>query len=583
MKNKILFGTLALASLSLASCNDFLNDNRYPLSEQVNTPEFWNSQVNVEGQINHLYNDYLGYGNGSGGGNFYFKTLSDDQIAATNGTFQTWYNTNVPASLSEWNDPYTSIRLCNMIITGVEASTFDSDVKQNYIAQARMNRAYQYYKLVRTFGDVPLVTKVLNVTDEAELYGPRTPRNTVMDFVLEDINYATVNISAQNGKTVFSKDMAQAMKAEICLFEGAYARYNANDDKRANKFFEEVVNACNAVMPSYTLCDDYQSLYNSVRVEADGIPGLTTNPEVIFMKPYENNVFMHSLLDWTSSSTAIAGITKDAFDSYLFLDGKPASQHPEASDVGELVQIGEDEKNNPIHEYSIAKLLKVRDKRLSAITNDVVYFNGLPKKYENTMYMTSSSGYGVKKYRNDKIGYTATTTANKAYTCAPIYWLAEIYLAYAEAKAELGTLNDNDLKATINKLYDRAGLPQQTVASLSAINDQANNMGGISSLLWEIRRCRRCELIMDNDIRYWDLVRWNMLELLDNSKHPNVLLGANLSAATGYTNMVKLNADGYIDASSGAVRKFTEREKLFPIPSQQRLLNKNLTQNPGWE
>jgi len=581
MKTKILFGVLAVAGLSLSSCNDFLNDNRYPLSEQVAEATFWDSEVNVEGQINHLYNDYLGYGNASGGGNFYFKTLSDDQIAATNGTFQTWYYTNVPATLSEWDDPYTSIRLCNLIIEGVEASSHESDVKADYIGQARMNRAYQYYKLVRAFGDVPLVTKPLDVNDEAELYGPRTARDKVMDFVLEDIDYAIANIRTQSGKTVFSKDMATAMKAEICLFEGAYAKYNASDNTRANKFFGEVVKACEALMPNYQLCDDYQSLYNSVRVAADGIPGLTENPEVIFMKAYENNVFMHSLLDWTSSSTAIAGITKDAFDAYLFLDGKPASQHPEASDAGELVVVGQDDKSKDIHEYSIAKLLQVRDKRLSATTNDVVYFNGLPKKYDNTMSMTSSSGYGVKKYRNDLIGYDATTTANKAYTCAPLYWLAEIYLAYAEAKAELGTLNNDDLDASINKLFARAGLPAQTVAGLEAINDQANNMN-VSSLIWEIRRCRRCELIMDNDIRYWDLIRWNMLELLDNSKHPNVLLGANLSAATGYTSLVQLT-NGYIDASSGTVRTYTGREKLFPIPAKQIQLNNKLEQNPGWK
>lgn len=574
MNNKILFGILAAAGMSMVSCNDFLNDNRYPLSEQVAEAGFWNSEVNVEGQINHLYNDYLGYGNGSGGGNFYFKTLSDDQIAATNGTFQTWYNTNVPATLSEWDDPYTSIRLCNLIIEGVEGSTFESDVKANYIAQARMNRAYQYYKLVRTFGDVPLVTRVLDVNDQAELYGPRTARNTVMDFVLTDIDYACANIKAQSGKTVFSKDMAQAMKAEICLFEGAYTKYNTTDNARATKFFGEVVKACEAVMPSYELCADYQSLYNSVRVASNGIPGLTENKEVIFMKPYEQNVFMHSLLDWTSSSTAIAGITKDAFDSYLFLDGKPASQHPEASDAGELVDV------NGGKEYSIAKVLQLRDKRLSATTNDVVYFNGMPKKYDNTMSMTSSSGYGVKKYRNDLIDYDATTTANKAYTCAPLYWLAEIYLAYAEAKAELGTITDADLNASINKLFKRAGLPEQTVAGLEGIGDAANNMG-VSSLIWEIRRCRRCELIMDNDIRYWDLVRWNKLELLDNSKYPNVLLGANLSAATGFTDLVTLT-NGYINASSGAVRKYTDREKLFPIPAKQIQLNKQLEQNPGW-
>ena len=586
MKQYISMGLVLAAGIALTGCDDFLNDNRYPLSEQVNEAGFWNSEVNVEGQINHLYNDYLGYGNASGGGNFYFKTLSDDQIATTSGTFQNWYNTNVPSSSSDWNDPYTSIRLCNLIIQGVEASTFDSETKNSYLGEARLNRAYQYYKLVRAYGDVPLVTIPLDPSDEAELYGPRVSRDQVMDFVLADIDFAAENISRKSDKNYFSRDLAQAMKTEICLFEGAYAKYNAGNTERANKYFGEVVKAANAIMGSYSLCDDYQSLFNSVRVEAGGIPGLTANPEVIFMKAYENNVFMHSLLDWTSSSTPIAGITKDAFDNYLFTDGKPAASTTcDKTDIGELVQIGTDEKGEPIYEYSIAKLLAVRDKRLAATTNDVVYFNGLPKKYDNTMSMTSSSGYGVKKYRNDLIGYTATTTANKAYTCAPLYWLAEIYLAYAEARAELNQLTDTDINNTLNKLYDRAGLPAQTKASLETMADPANNMG-VPSLIWEIRRCRRCELIMDNDIRYWDLVRWNQLELLDSNKHPNILLGANVTAAKtdkkDYTTLLTLK-NGYIDGSRGSTRVFSAREKLFPVPGGQRLLNPALTQNPGWE
>lgn len=58
--------------------------------------------------------------------------------------------------------------------------------------------------------------------------------------------------------------------------------------------------------------------------------------------------------------------------------------------------------------------------------------------------------------------------------------------------------------------------------------DPANNMG-VSNLIWEIRRCRRCELIMDNWYRYWDLIRWHQLDKLDSTKYPNIMLGANVS------------------------------------------------------
>ena len=68
MKKIYFIGALALAGMSLAGCNDFLNDNRFPLSDQTVNPEFWNNGMNVENQINTFYNDFLGYGNVTGSG-----------------------------------------------------------------------------------------------------------------------------------------------------------------------------------------------------------------------------------------------------------------------------------------------------------------------------------------------------------------------------------------------------------------------------------------------------------------------------------------------------------------------------------
>jgi hypothetical protein len=279
---------------------------------------------------------------------------------------------------------------------------------------------------------------------------------------------------------------------------------------------------------------------------------------------------MHSLLNWTCSSTSILGITKDAFDSFLFTDGKPLSLTTcDTSDVGELDAAGN---------YSIARPLAVRDHRLSQIVDSVVYYPGKTWARSNTMLMTSSTGYGVAKFDNLAIAYDDAVTANRGYTCAPLYWQAEIYLAYVEAKAELGKLTESDVANYLNPLYRRAGLPDQTLAGLTAMNDTANNMG-VSSLLWEIRRCRRCEFMLDKNIRYWDLVRWHQLDLLDSNEHPNILLGANISAS----DVTVGNVDGYINASYGMNRTYSEREYLYPIPSEQVRLNPKLTQNPGWE
>ncbi len=573
MKKLHILVALGVAA-SMVSCDDFLDDNRNPLSQQVSSAQFWSNANNVQGQINRFYEEFSGYGNSSGSGRFYFSYLNDDQANATSSaTIKPWDNTNVPVSSSSWNDPYEAIRGCNLVIEGVESSSLTESQKENFIAIARMMRGYEYYLLVRAFGDVPLVEKALDPADEAELFGPRTARNTVMDFALEDLNYAIEHISTQSSKIEFSADLARAIKSEVCLFEASFARYHKQDTPRAEKYFQEVINAAEPLIDKYPIGNNYQAIYNSFRTE------LTGNAEIIFMKAYEKDVLMHCTVDYTSSSSPVAGMTKDAFDQYLFKDGKPLALTSEnKSDAGKTYP-RLDDAGKPIkdvYNYSIKDVLAVRDGRLSQTIDTAVYYVGLTYQRPNSMPMTSLTGYGICKFNNLEMPYDYTSTI-KNYTCAPLYWGAYVAMNYVEAKAELDKLTDADLNKTVNKLFARAGLPATTVEEMKNMNDPANNMPGVSSLLWEIRRCRRCEFIFDGT-RYWDLIRWHQLELLDNTVHPNVGLGANVSNAP----VAAENVGGYYNAAMGGIRKFEERQYFYPIPSQQIQLNNKLTQNPGW-
>lgn len=554
---------IALATTALVGCDDFIDDNRYPLDQQTSNPTYWNNASNVTNQCNTFYNQYIGYGNSGSLGWFYAKTLSDDQAG---NSFTNWTNVNVPSSSSNWSAPFTEIRRANYIITNVANSTLSENDKNNFMAIARLNRAWQYYQLVRMYGDVQWIEIVVDPANPEETYGSRDDRDMVMDKVLEDLNFACQYMQ-KGSKTSWSKDMANAMKADICLWEGTFCKYRTADENgkaadatRAEKFLKECVTACENVMNAgYTLSDDYQAIYNSV--------SLIDNPEIIFFKEYKKDLFYHSLISYTCSSTQISGMTKDAFDAYLFKDGKPLALTSEnKSDVGEVDADGN---------YSIAKLLEVRDGRLAKTIDPFVYYQGMAWTRAGAMAMTSSTGYGICKYDNVTLDrdYRANTVKN--YTCAPLFWLSVIYCNYAEAKAELGNITDADLDKSINKLYARAGLPALTAEV--GFSDPANNWG-VSDIIWEIRRCRRCELMFDNWYRYWDLVRWHKLDKLDSQKNPNILLGANMTAAP----VSIANVDGYVDGSKGQIRTFESRQYLYPIPSAQLTLNENLKQNLGW-
>ena len=84
MKKIFALALIATAGAALTGCNDFLDDNRYPLTSIVNNPAYWSNPSNCQLQVDR-YQDELqpGYGSGSGYGWSLFKTLSDDQVGSS--------------------------------------------------------------------------------------------------------------------------------------------------------------------------------------------------------------------------------------------------------------------------------------------------------------------------------------------------------------------------------------------------------------------------------------------------------------------------------------------------------------------
>ncbi len=579
------------AGLLLSSCSDLLDTEPY---DQFTKQNYFTSETNVELFANYFYNTFTGYGSGSG--DYYFNNLNDDQ--GTTGIAR-WTYTSVPASAGSWNTPYTEIRRANTLIAAVPGVASMSETsKNNWLGIGRLYRAWQHYKVVRNFGDCYWVDKELDATDNDILYGPRQPRNDVMDRVLDDLNFAVDNITANDGSRVaFNKWVALAMKAEICLYEGTYSKYVANNNNRANTYLAEAKSACQLIMNSgkFSLNSDYKSNFDD-----DNLSG---NNEMILYKHYVQGTMAHGTIDYTCGSTQVNGINKDAFDSYLFRDGKPlATTSMDKSDVGSITYIIDNSGlyTSPQPYINMAEVFANRDPRLTAQVDTILQFVGcgyarFPGQESISAQSTSSTGYGVMlfdnvKYAGDNNAQRQSTNGN--YTDAPIFWYAEILLNYAEACAELGNCTQGDLDNSINKLRDRVGMPHLTVNPEA---DPANNMG-VSNLIWEIRRERRVEMMFCMNDRYFSLQRWNKLELLDTQKHPNLCRGANVGPFSQIvigqnedggniymTGRVTVDADGYINCTNnGAARIWDTKYNLFPIPSGQINLNPAMGQNPGW-
>lgn len=566
---------------ALTGCNDFLNDNRYPKTSIVNSPEYWSNATNVQLQLDRFVDEQsAGYGSGGGYGWFYFKDLNDDQVG---GGFIDWTYPTVPATSSDWS--YSVIRGTEYVLTNIEGAGLSQADYKNFSGIARLVKAYAYYNLVRKFGDVVWVDKVVDPTDDAILFGPRTNRDEVMDYVIADLQYAVANIQKESNPTSWSQDYARAVLSEVALYEGTFCKYRtlaennlAPDNTRAQKYLAISAQASAELLGKYGFTDDYHSIYNSLWqsqestvVPGEMITGLSTNPELIFGRRYDSVNGRHSTISYTASSTTTNGMSLDAFKAFLFLDGTAYN--------GQSLE-GENTTFDGYTAYSIEKLLQVRDKRLSIITDPYVYYKGMEWSRAGCSGMNASAGLGIAKYDNVLLPVGDRTNSANNYTSCPIYWTSYIALNYAEAKCELGQFGDAEFNKSLKKIYERAGLTTITnTAAMAAIQDP-NRKGTAASnaLLYEIRRCRRCELMFDNWIRYWDLIRWHELDRLDSTKNPDVMCGAyvanaDVKPAGMYNGYCRPNA---------ADRKFDKKYYLYPIPTQQRQLNPELGQNFGW-
>ena len=554
-----------MASMVLFTSCDLLNNDPYDSFTKNN---FFTSETNVEMYTNYFYAEWSGYGNNGSYGTFYFPTLNDNQ-AVTGIT--PWDFTTISATDGTWDASYEEVRCANILLENLDGVDMSAASMAYYKSLGHLYRAWQHFCVVRKFGDCYWVDHSLTTEDTDILYGPRQNRNTVMDNILVDLNYAVDNMGEKNidSRTAYNVYVAQAIKAQICLFEGTYARYHQGNDERAEKYLQEAKTAAEAIINSGKFeltpgAEGYRANYNSLE--------LAGNNEMIMYKNYVQDILRHATQDYCCGSTPTNGMSKSAFNSYLMKDGSL----PTGDDKGVLGTDGYD-KGKPV----IYALLEARDPRLAQqIDGYLCYVGNNRARYEGVEGQigaaenTVTTGYGILKFDEPETpsGLRQSTTGN--VTDCPLFWLAEILLTHAEACAELG--EDADATASINKLRARAGMP-----NLKLQNDPANNMG-VSDLIWEIRRERRVELMFDNNDRYWSLIRWHQLDKLDTEVYPDQTKGAWIDASWPGADQVKRDAEGYIDLNDTYVRKFEEKHYLAPIPSGQISLNPKIGQNPGW-
>ena len=126
MKKSYLILAAAAVGALFASCDDFLDDNRMPMTSIVDDPAYWSTSANVQLQLDRmlsgspLYSGYSGW--------YYFKYLNDDQVGAS---FENWPYPTLPADVGEYD--FSTVRGANYIINNVVTSSLAEADKNNYL------------------------------------------------------------------------------------------------------------------------------------------------------------------------------------------------------------------------------------------------------------------------------------------------------------------------------------------------------------------------------------------------------------------------------------------------------------------
>ncbi|ADB40956.1 RagB/SusD family nutrient uptake outer membrane protein [Spirosoma linguale] len=498
----------------------------------------------------------------------------------------------VPTSGGGWS--WGTLRNINYFLAN-SGKCPDAKAVAKYNGLARFFRAYFYFGMVKRFGDVPWYSKPIEVMDQEMLTKPRDPRTMVMDSVMADINYAIANLDASRQVTTVTKWTALALKSRIGLYEGTFRKYHTEFGlPNADKFLDESIAASADLMKNsgYTIykatpATAYGKLFSSDNAIPD---------EVILARDFSDELQVYHNLNYYTMTASYGkpGLEKKLVNSYLMADGT------RFTDIKgyETMQFAEEVQN--------------RDPRLSQTIRTPGY-----TRIGETTPLVPEFGATVTGYQLIKfVSAPEWDTFTKDITDMPIFRYAEVLLNYAEAKAERGTLTQADLDLSTKLTRDRVGMPNINLADANANPDpyQAQQYtqlkGANMGVILEIRRERRVELVMENFFRWDDIIRWKEGQLLtktfkgmyfpgpgsydlDKNGKVDLVIYEGTKPSVPGAQLLKLgseillengNKGGNIVVNGHINKKFNEsRDYLYPIPTQERLLNTKLTQNPNWE
>ena len=548
-----------LACVISASCAD-LN-----YTEENTRDEDWTYEYYGEGIKNMVFDVYAQVYNREFESNSatFLAGATDEAVyaletGAVNGYVNGGWSPANPFS-STWDKAYTAISEIHMYLEKIHKTDLSdwqyNPEYQTWIQQMelfpyelRFLRAYFYFELFKTYGDVPLVTTTLTNAQANNV--TRTPAAEIVKFIVDELDeiaphlplsYAT-EVGAEFGRA--NRIAAYALKARTLLY-AASPLHNPTNDKAK---WDEAAKACAYVIDNAAEWGLKLSKYGDLWGE-----NAFFNSELIWgIGRGASNTFemAHYPIGVENASSGNCP-SQSLVDQYEYQDNGQtfAQRYPGSID---LDQVNPYEGLDPRFALTVVK------------NGDEWPSNGAQKKIIETFYGgfnaspkygATSTGYYLKKYVDGAAVTTADNQVTRRHTWI-IFRLGEFYLDYAEAVYNAtGDANDKtygmSANEAINVLRKRAdvNMPEFTENGAEWVE--------------RYERERLVELAFENH-RFWDVRRWKK-----GAQYFKEVQVAQISANRQLTR-------------STVQRQWDDKYYFYPIPQTENKKNPNLGQNPGW-
>lgn len=608
MKKKFL--CLSILGIFLLSSCDM---NEEPQSS-ASVNMVFSSAKGLETYAYSFYNDLPNYSSA-------FKQDATSDYSAKNqigGMEVGAYTTN---SSSSWS--WGALRNINFFLENNTNPAVSENIRNHYNGIARLFRARFYFNKLVSYGEVPWIQKVFNNSEDPDLFNSQDTRDVIIEHIIDDLDYAYnyINkVDATKNSTTVNKWTAASFKSRVCLFEAAWRKYHATDELDiartgctkyspkqlyllAAEAAKEVIDKGPYKIYTGTSYTNGRGSYRQLFIADNAV---TT--EVMLAIATDKVLQMGEQNWWFNSSTYGPHLcmSRKFAKTYLNRDGSP---YRETKNDGSFKTFVEETTN--------------RDLRLNQTIRGYDFTRMDPTgNYVPTAANFSGhslTGYQYTKYTMDDVSYDDARTNDNDI---PLMRFAEVLLNYAEAKAELNTLTDEDWAKTIGVLRMRAGItggtpttgtltakPTSPEPYIAAYYPDVND-----ATILEIRRERAIELCLEG-FRMNDLKRWNCAHLWVDDPWEGVYIpalntpldmngdgeadvyfyqtdkidDAKYAPIGVYVGTKKNNVLNVVQAGSGYLLKYNikgrdwpARQYLYPIPEVVIQKNNNLHQNPGW-